>query len=497
MAQKEPAWQEVLEALAGAAGKMPGLAPGKRLLVACSGGADSVVLLQGLLETRGKEGLGVAHVDHGMRPGSEKDREFVESLAGDLGLPFLVRPLRMGTPRGGSTGETRARELRYRAFMEMAREWKAGALATAHHASDQVETILFRIFRGTGIAGLEGMPQARRLWLPDGPWVVRPLLEVPGEVIRAAARERGLPFVEDPTNQETNATRNRIRHEVLPLLMNRLGPRVLQALHTLSADAARLQETLRAEAGDLLDRVGIQDFGPLREIHLPLPSRPLDLEILVEALRQGVRRLYPDRWIGPPPVFLEACRKLARKGREGARAEARGLAAAVLYRGEMVLFPLPLPGPLPEISLPGPEEVEILPGLQLKIEGPVPPPDRKAVREAAPFQVYLDARELTFPLTIRSRRQGDEFQPLGTSAPRSLKNFLVSRKVPWWRKDLVPLAVDARGRIAWVAGVEISHPHRVKTTKRCRVYIFRFSPTTAEFSAVPRLPPSAPTAEKP
>ncbi len=462
-AQKDPGWNQVLDALSRSLGSLPGLQPGKRILLACSGGPDSMVLLHALLEARGPEGLAVAHVDHGMRPGSGKDREFVESAARALDLPFLVRPLRMGPPRPGTTGETRARELRYRALAEMARHWNADAVATAHHASDQVETVLFRIFRGTGIAGLEGMPAARRLWLPEGPWVVRPLLEVPGEVIRAAAREKGLSFVEDPTNRDTNATRNRIRHEVLPLLLDRLGPRVLQALRTLSADAARLQGALRAEAGRVLEERGIRLFGPLREIHLPLPSRPLEGEVLVEAVRQGVRRLYPDRWIGPPPVFLEACRDLALRGREGARAEARGLAAAVRWRGELVLFPLPRPGPLPEVRLEAPGAAELLPGLRILVEGPSSPPGGEVLRREAPAKVRLDASALAFPLTIRGRRPGDRFQPLGTSSPRSLKNFFTARKVPWWRKDLVPLVLDGKGRIAWVGGVEISHTHRVRS----------------------------------
>lgn len=460
MSQEEPAWLEVSEALARASRTLPGLAKGERLLAACSGGADSVVLLEALLEARGAEGLAVAHVDHGMRPDSGKDRAFVENLAAKKGLPFLVRPLRMGPPRAGTTGETKARELRYRALAEMAREWRAQAVATAHHASDQVETILFRIFRGTGIAGLEGMPASRRLWLPGGPWVVRPLLQVPGEVIRRAARERGLAFVEDPTNRETNATRNLIRHEILPLLVDRLGPKVLRALETLSREAARFQGALRSEARDLLERAGTFQLGPHREIHLPLPGPGLEAEILVEAVRQGVRRLYPDRWIGPPPVFLEACREVALKGRQGARAEARGLAAAAVHRGKLVLFRLPLPGPLPEVRLEGPGRAELLAGLTLAVEGPFPLPDPGTLKKDAPWKVWLDPEELAFPLTLRSRRPGDRFQPLGTTAPRSLKGFLVSRKIPWWRKDLHPLVVDAKGRIAWVAGVEISQVHK-------------------------------------
>ncbi len=465
MSQQVSAWPQAVAALEKALAELPGLARGERLLAACSGGADSVVLLEALLEVRGGEGLALAHVDHGMRPGSGKDRAFVEALARKKGLPFLVRPLRMGPPRAGTTGETKARELRYGAFAEMAREWGAGAVATAHHASDQVETILFRVFRGTGIAGLEGMPAARRLWLPRGPWVVRPLLGVQGGVIREAARERGLAFVEDPTNRETNATRNRIRHEVLPLLLDRLGPKVLRALGTLSREAARFQGALREEARALLEGAARFRWGPLEEIRLPLPRRPLEAEVLVEAVRQGVRRLYPERWIGPPPVFLEAAREVAWKGREGARAEARGLAAAAVHRGELVLFRLPLPGPLAEARLEGPGRAEVLPGLTLEVAGPVAPPAPKVLKGEAPYRVWLDGEALEFPLTLRSRRPGDRFQPLGTGSPRSLKGFLVARKVPWWRKDLLPLVVDGKGRIAWVAGVEISHIHRVRAGK--------------------------------
>lgn len=459
--QYESAWEALLGALRAARARLPGLSAGERLLAACSGGADSVVLLHGLVALRGPEHLAVAHVDHGLRPGARSDRDFVAALAEGLGLPLLERSLALGPPGRGRTGETRARELRYRAFAEMAGDWQAAALATGHHAGDQLETVLFRLLRGTGVAGLEGMPAARRLWLPAGPWVIRPLLEVQGAVLRAAAAEQGFAFVEDPTNQDRNITRNRIRHELLPLLGRSFGPGAAAALRLLSTDAARLQAALRAEGAGLLAGAATARFGPLLETRLPLPRTALAAEALVEAARQGLARLHPGRWTGAPPAFLERVRALLASPREGARALARGLGQVTLQRGEIVLLPHPLPGPLAENELGVPGETELLPGLRLvaRLE---PAPSAEALRAAAPFGAWLDEAAVSPPLRVRPRRPEDRFHPLGAPRALSLKRFLVARKVPWWLKDLLPLVVDGSGRILWVAGLEVCHPARIQ-----------------------------------
>lgn len=179
-------------------------APGDRVAVAASGGADSTALLHLLVETAGwhKGILSVAHFDHGLRPESAADAAFVRDQAGALGLPFTL-----GEGRLGSASEAEARAARL-AFFDAV---PADRVALGHHARDQAETVLFRLIRGTGPGGLAGIPRRRDR-------LVRPLLDVDPEDLRAFLRERGVPWREDPTNADPRYTRNRIRAEVLPLL---------------------------------------------------------------------------------------------------------------------------------------------------------------------------------------------------------------------------------------------------------------------------------------
>jgi tRNA(Ile)-lysidine synthetase-like protein len=177
---------------------------GDRVAVAVSGGGDSVALLHLLVETAGWHGgiLSVAHFDHGIRPDSGDHAAWVGRLAENLGLPF-----HLGEARLGPVSEDAARTARYAFFEALA----ADRVALAHHQQDQAETVLFRLIRGTGPAGLAGIPRVRDRF-------VRPLLDFPPAQLRAWLVERQLAWLEDPSNADPRHTRNRVRHEVLPLL---------------------------------------------------------------------------------------------------------------------------------------------------------------------------------------------------------------------------------------------------------------------------------------
>jgi len=231
------------------------LAPGDRVLAAVSGGADSVVLLHVLQDIRGALDLHlvVGHVDHGLRRDSGEDAAFVEDLARDLGLPFLSRQVCCAAP--GRSLEEMARERRYEALQEMAREAGASRIATGHTATDQAETVILRMVRGSGPLGLAAILPATR----EG--VVRPLLCATREEVGAYARERGLRWREDPTNRDSRFLRNRVRVEVMPAL-RALNPRIDFALAALAEDLAAWP---RAEVS----------VGPAQEVRLPLePALP-------------------------------------------------------------------------------------------------------------------------------------------------------------------------------------------------------------------------------
>ena len=224
---------------------------GATLLVAVSGGIDSVVLAHALAARapRGGRAVALGHVDHGLRgEASAADAAFVARLAGKLGVPGAGRRVDPATLREGGSSRDRptlqeaARALRYEALDEMARELGASAIATAHNADDQAETLLPRLLRGTGPDGLGGIPEAS----PDGR-ILRPLLGVSRAEIEAFARAHAIAWREDASNQADGYTRNRLRHHWLPGLAGEFNPRLLRSLGELAEALRRDAEWIEGE----------------------------------------------------------------------------------------------------------------------------------------------------------------------------------------------------------------------------------------------------------
>jgi len=325
--------------------------PGRPLLVAVSGGVDSTVLLHVLAEGAGELGAPVAagHVHHGLRgAGADADAAFVAERAAALGVAFLCERVDPEARRQGRSSRARptlqeaARSLRYAALARLAARWsgeaglpRAPALATAHTADDQAETVLLRLLRGCGPEGLAGIPERSA----DG-GVVRPLLGAERAEVEAFARARGLPWREDPSNADPRYARSRLRARWLPGLAADFNPRLLRALGDLAEaqreEAAWTAAVVEAEAPRWLE---------------PAPGggvrvRRAGFEALPVAL---ARRLVRRAWTGLAGrrdlsrVHLERLRHFAVAGRAGAvlelpsgirvRAEADGV---VLWRAEGV-----------------------------------------------------------------------------------------------------------------------------------------------------------------
>ena len=260
--------------------QLSGLAKETPVLLGLSGGADSRALLHILSLQAARDGFSVtlAHVNHGIR-GEEalRDREFCRSLAKEYGFEICIldADVKSLANAHGTGLEEEARSVRYAYFFELMREKKIPLLVTAHHADDQLETVLFRMCRGTGLRGLGGMSPVRRL--EEGGFLVRPMLSVPSREIRAYCDAEGLIYVTDCTNEDTSYARNRIRAEVVPVLESLFDDpqcRVGALAESLREDEAYLSSLADGVLADAERKTGL-DLSVISEAPVPLLRRVL------------------------------------------------------------------------------------------------------------------------------------------------------------------------------------------------------------------------------
>ena len=409
------------------------LAGGERVVVAVSGGRDSVALLHLLRRLAGplRLALHVVHVDHRLRDESGRDAEFVRALAGRLGVPAEVVEVDVGP---GSV-EAAARAARYAALEAVAGRTGATRVAVGHTADDQAETVLMRLLEGSGVRGLAGIPPVRDR-------IVRPLLEVRRAELEPELLRAGLKWLEDPTNADRRFLRNRLRHEVLPRLGGE-GTDVVGALNRVARAARETVDALGALAERELDRLACGEPGALTLPRGALAALPPALG--AEVLRQAARRLGARR---PLRAW-------------GYRALRRALGAAPPRRpvslGEVMLE---ASGDHLRVAV---RPVAALAPVTLAVPGRVTLPEARAVLDARlvaaggyrlprdPSCVAFDAAGLPRALTVRARRPGDRFHPFGGHEGR-LKSFLIDAGVPRWERARLPL-VEAAGEIVWVAGL--------------------------------------------
>jgi tRNA(Ile)-lysidine synthase len=283
------------------------------VLLGVSGGADSMALLRGLsvLATPPSQVV-VGHVNHQLRgPESDADEAFVRDTCRDLGIACEVRRTRLELACGhGAEGlESLARQARYDALLEIAHGLGARYLATAHTADDQAETILHRILRGTGIAGLAGIPRTRLL--DPACTVVRPLLGFRRTEVLAYLADIGQSYRTDSSNVDGRFTRNRLRHDLLPQLAEEYNPEVVDALLRLGSLAGEVRETVDRQVDSLYDQAVTEDERFVRvDLHaLGGQTRYLVRELMIALWR---RRGWPlqamgyDQWESLSEMALAA-----------------------------------------------------------------------------------------------------------------------------------------------------------------------------------------------
>lgn len=423
---------------------------GSRVLCAVSGGADSVCMLHALYHLRPRLGfsLAAAHYDHGLRgEASHRDAAFVAQFAAlccgpqrlSDGSVLPAVPLFTGSgdvaaeaKRRGTGIEETARDMRYAFLREAAREAEAGVIATAHTADDNVETILFHLARGCGLRGLTGIQPARG----D---LIRPLLTTTRWEVEAYLAYYGLPHMEDHTNSDDTYTRNRIRHQVVPVLED-----ICPGFAARMADTAALlradEDYLTAQAQALADQAVPRDGG--LAISASLIGEAPD-PLAARTVRQLIGRLnHGDQDCGQ--THLEAVVRLCRGSAPSARIDLPyGLTArreyeklVLVHRGTVPFLeeaPLPLPG---EITAGG----WLITTTAQTYDG----------QPQKPWDFWLD-RDKAPALTLRPRRTGDRLKLSGRPG-KTIKKWCVDEKIPAHLRDCLPILVCG-DQVAGAAGL--------------------------------------------
>ncbi|MDY6913038.1 MAG: tRNA lysidine(34) synthetase TilS [Planctomycetota bacterium] len=456
------------------------IAPKSGIVAAVSGGADSVAMLAAMRELAAESGrayrLTVAHLNHTLRDGSDADAEFVAGLAERFSLPCIIERCDVAgeSQRTGQGIEQAARMLRYKFLREAAERVKASYVATGHHADDNVETILFRIVRGTHLRGLAGMPVSRRLGDSDV-LLVRPLLECRRSELQAYCLRLGLNWRTDPTNADTGYRRNFIRHKLLPTLRDRLNPRTDEALIRLAA-AAKQADGFVSELADKLLAEATRRQGENRIV--------LEAAVLAEGaplLRQYAMRSALER-LGAALRMIGA----DRLAELADLAEAEGSSAVTLPAGfiarrdgeEVIIESAgrqhsPLPEAVIAINCPGSSSLADGREVSCRIE----PLDRAAFESHCrnhPSGVeMLDADLVSGQLICRPRRDGDAFVPLGAPGRQTVSDFLTNLKLPPQQRERVRCICDEIG-VVYFAPLRIDDRVKVRPSTR-RVLHIKFS----------------------
>jgi len=440
-------------------------------IVALSAGCDSTALCRLLHESTPRPAITALHVNHGLRGAdADADEDAARALAADLGFGFHRE--RLAPPAGLTTGATEAwaRTERYRLLDEAALKLSAPLVFTAHNKNDQAETVLARFMRRAGYWGLAGIRPWRRLVWGSTVLVVRPLLAFGRTELERYLASLGQSFRQDQTNEEMVFGRNRIRHRVLPRLAKSDAsgdPRLIDTLCAI-ADLSRAIHTRLDRAADSMIEQGSFPNAPLDRIvcDLDLFTRTPDM-VRFAFLRRSALRLAPRQ----VPIKRQTFRSITASVGTSSGSKQWALGGGLILRrtrNALVIKPADSADPIAlsdSVSshqpLPIPGACTLPDGRRIRAavyDDPARARQPQTTRSLA--REIVDGNEIGDRLTIRARRPGDTFHPLGAPGRKKLKSILIDAKIPAEERDTIPL-VCSGDEIVWVVGVRIAHSVRV------------------------------------
>lgn len=439
---------EPFEAVVAAGGM---LRRGERILVAVSGGVDSMVLLHLLhqLARPRQWKLAVAHFNHQLRGrASDADERLVRTTAKALGLPFHGdgAAVKVAARRRGMSIEMAARELRHAFLARTAKRLNCRSIALAQHADDQVELCFLRLLRGAGGEGLAGMKLRAPSPADAGIKLVRPLLHFTKADLEAFAREHHIPFRKDASNASVDMLRNRVRLELLPFLRRRFQPALNQTVLRTMAVVGAESEAVAEVAGDWLQRVGRKR---------PWSALPVGVQ------RQVIQLQLQQHHVVSDFDLIESLR--CAPGKTINIAPRRSLVLDERGRVQRVAVPfLAFSRRILGVALGRKSGESCFDGLHFawQLGKRTPEISRKAHCE------FFDADKVGSRITLRHWQPGDRFQPIGMTAAIKLQDWFTNQKIPATRRRELVIATTARGEIFWIEGLRIGERFKFRPETR-------------------------------
>ncbi|MEW6616695.1 MAG: tRNA lysidine(34) synthetase TilS [Thermodesulfobacteriota bacterium] len=428
------------------------LEQGDRVVVAVSGGADSVFLLHTLEELREDFNITliVAHLDHCIR-GMEAKREcrFVEKLANTFHLPFESKSIDIPALKKAEKKSTQqaARDARYEFFVDTLKKFNAQKVALGHNADDQAETVLMRLIRGAGIKGLCGIPPVR-----DGIFI-RPLIEIQRSEIEGFLRENSIEFVTDSSNRENVYLRNKVRNSLMPILVKEYNPGIVQNLIHTSEILRKEDEFMEKLVLNLFSRIcvsGGKESLTLNILYLKGLEGSMQIRVLRKAMESfsgNLKRInfrHLESLVG----------MLSSEGANKSLSLPGGIIVEKQYN-ELIIRREVKETPFCYSFSEIPNYVR-LKEVNKEVELKVIPQKEGLNLNVDPNVAFMDYRQIKFPIVIRNFREGDRFQPMGMEGTKKLKDFFIDNKIPKSTRRQIPLLLFDN-LIAWVMGLRMDN----------------------------------------
>ena len=434
------------------------MSPGDLVVIAVSGGPDSVCLLDILCKLKEELGIGivVAHFNHGLRPEQdEHETRFVERMAVSLHLPFESERADPVVLKEKGSLEERARDARYQFLLQVKHKVSAQKIALGHNLNDQAETVFMRLLRGSGPSGLAGIPPNR-----DNE-IVRPLIEVARSEIEFYLSQEELKYVIDSSNLKTSYLRNRIRLELLPEL-KKYQPRIVELLGQTAEIVRSEDELLLSHARAWIKKHSEVDHG---KVVIPLAA----FTSLPDALKKRVIR-FALRMTGGNlrrvnMRHITAIKAVAEAERPQSKVDLpNGVVMKRVY--QRLVFSKMENSRVTDffhyIEGPGTHELENT-GYDVLIEEL----EKEKLQDlkGSPWTAFVDADLVNYPLVVRNVRKGDRFIPFGMNGHKKIKDFFMDLKIPSEERRRIPI-IAYKDNIVWVCGLRLDDRFKVKPNTR-------------------------------